>query len=50
VRAVKRIAALVAAALAVLLYVWAAAVRAVPGVKRRKAAGRRASSSRPTAP
>jgi hypothetical protein len=46
VQAVKRIAALVAAGLGALLYVWVAAVRAAPAVKRRKAARRRAASSR----
>jgi hypothetical protein len=32
----KRLLALLGAALAGLVYVWVAAVRAVPGVKRRK--------------
>ncbi len=36
----KRLLALVAGVLGGLLYVWFAAVRAVPGVKRRKAAMR----------
>jgi len=37
---VKRIAAASGAALAVIAYVWIAAVRAVPDVRRRKAAAR----------
>jgi hypothetical protein len=40
VRVLKRIAVAAAAVLAVVAYVWAAAVRAVPGVRRRKAAAR----------
>jgi hypothetical protein len=40
VRTVKRIAAGLAAVLAAIVYVWAAAVRAVPDVRRRKAASR----------
>jgi hypothetical protein len=39
---IRRAVKLVAAAFAFLLYVWYAAVRATPGVKRRKAARRRA--------
>jgi hypothetical protein len=39
---VRRILKLAAALLAFLTYVWIAAVRAVPGVKRRKEARRRA--------
>ena len=38
---VKRILLVAAAAVSTLLYVWVAAVRAVPGVRRRKAAARR---------
>lgn len=38
---VRRILKLVGAALAFATYVWVAAVRAVPGVKARKAARRR---------
>lgn len=37
---VRRIVKLAAAVFAFLTYVWIAAVRAVPGVKRRKAARR----------
>jgi len=37
VRTVRRIALAVAAVFGVVLYVWFAAVRAVPAVKRRKA-------------
>jgi hypothetical protein len=40
VRTVKRIAAGLAAVLVAIAYVWAAAVRAVPDVRRRKAAAR----------
>jgi hypothetical protein len=40
VRVLKRMAVAVTAVLAVMLYVWAAAVRAVPGVRQRKAAAR----------
>jgi len=34
----KRVAAIVVSSIAAFLYVWIAAVRAVPGVKSRKAA------------
>ncbi|HET8743286.1 MAG TPA: hypothetical protein VFM41_11740 [Gaiella sp.] len=37
---VKRIALVAAAAVSAVAYVWVAAVRAVPGVRRRKAAAR----------
>jgi len=37
---IRRLLELAAAALAVLLYVWYAAVRHAPGVKRRKRAAR----------
>jgi len=37
---VTRIALVLAAALGAVGYVWVAAVRAVPGVRRRKAAAR----------
>ena len=37
----KRILIAAAAAVSGLLYLWVAAVRAVPGVRRRKAAARR---------
>ena len=40
VKTLKRIALVVAAAVAALLYIWVAAVRAVPGVRRRKAEAR----------
>jgi hypothetical protein len=40
VRTVKRIAIGVAALLGAVAYVWVAAVRAVPGVRRRKARAR----------
>jgi len=40
VRTVRRIALAIAAVLGLVLYVWFAAVRAVPTVKRRKAARR----------
>ena len=40
----KRVLLAVAAVLTGLVYVWFAAVRAVPGVKRRKAAARAAST------
>jgi hypothetical protein len=43
----KRLLQLVAGILALGLYVWFAAVRAVPGVKERKAAARRAWRERP---
>jgi len=42
VRTVKRIAVAFAAFVAALVYVWVAAVRAVPEVRRRKAARRAA--------
>jgi hypothetical protein len=42
VRIVKRVALGLAAFVAALAYVWVAAVRAVPGVRRRKAAARAA--------
>jgi hypothetical protein len=38
----KRLLALVASVIGAFLYVWFAAVRAVPNVKRRKAAAREA--------
>jgi hypothetical protein len=37
VKTVKRILLALAAAAAAIVYVWVAAVRAVPGVRRRKA-------------
>ena len=37
----RRVVAFVMGLLGVMLYVWFAAVRAVPGVKKRKLAGRR---------
>jgi len=40
VRRVKQIALAAGALLAALAYVWVAAVRAVPGVRRRKAEAR----------
>jgi hypothetical protein len=40
VRALRRIVIGVAAALAAIVYVWTAAVRAAPGVRRRKAESR----------
>ena len=40
VRTVKRVALGVAALVAAAAYVWVAAVRAVPGVRRRKAEAR----------
>ena len=43
----KRLLALVASAIGAFLYVWFAAVRAVPGVRRRKAAAREAWRNRP---
>ena len=43
----KRLLALLAAILAGALYVWFAAVRAVPGVRERKAAAREAWRNRP---
>ena len=39
-KSLKRIALAATAVLAVLAYVWVAAVRAVPGVRRRKAEAR----------
>ncbi len=48
VRTVKRITALAGAALGVALYAWYEAVRAVPEVKRRKAALRAGVSLRRT--
>jgi hypothetical protein len=36
----KRIGLVLAAVVSVITYVWVAAVRAVPGVRRRKAAAR----------
>jgi hypothetical protein len=41
VRALRRIAIAIAAVTATIGYVWIAAVRAVPGVRRRKAEARR---------
>lgn len=38
---VRRIAAIVAALVVALVYVWVTAVRAVPAIKRKKAASRR---------
>lgn len=43
----KRLLALIASLLAAALYVWVAAVQAVPGVRRRKRAAREAWRSRP---
>jgi hypothetical protein len=43
----KRLLAAIAGALGAALYVWVAAVRAVPGVQERKAEARRAWKSRP---
>jgi hypothetical protein len=40
VRTVRRLLVALGAALALVGYVWVAAVRAVPGVRRRKAAAR----------
>jgi hypothetical protein len=40
VKTVKRAALAFAALVAALVYVWVAAVRAVPGVRRRKASAR----------
>jgi hypothetical protein len=40
VRVLRRIAIVVSATVAVIAYVWIAAVRAVPGVRRRKAKAR----------
>lgn len=39
-KTLRRIGLALAAALAALVYVWVAAVRAVPGVRRRKHAAR----------
>lgn len=47
VETLKRGLRLLALALGALVYVWVAAVRAVPGVRRRKAAARTARRSRP---
>jgi len=43
----KRLLALLGGILAAIAYVWIAAVRAVPGVRCRKAAAREAWQSRP---
>jgi HAMP domain-containing protein len=48
-RTPKRILAALLSVLAGLVYVWFAAVRAVPGVRRRKEAARRARAGRPGA-
>lgn len=45
VKKLKRIALALVALVSTLLYVWVAAVRAVPGVRRRKAAARAARQS-----
>jgi hypothetical protein len=45
----KRLLTLIAGLVAAVLYVWIAAVRAVPDVKRRKAAFRKAWRLRPRA-
>jgi hypothetical protein len=45
-RSPKRILAALLGVLAAFAYVWVAAVRAVPGVRRRKAAARRERASR----
>ena len=45
VRTVKRAALAFVALVGTLVYVWVAAVRAVPGVRRRKAAARAARRS-----
>jgi hypothetical protein len=42
VRTLRRIVLALAAAVAALVYVWVAAVRAAPGVRRRKAEARAA--------
>jgi hypothetical protein len=42
VRIVKRLVLTIAAVIAAILYVWFAAVRAVPDIRRRKAARRAA--------
>jgi hypothetical protein len=42
----RRLVTLVGGVLAAMAYIWIAAVRAVPGVRRRKAATRRAWQSR----
>jgi hypothetical protein len=43
----KRLLALLGGILAAIAYVWIAAVRSAPGVRRRKAAARKAWRSRP---
>jgi hypothetical protein len=43
----KRLLALLGGILATIAYLWVAAVRAVPGVRRRKAAAREVWQSRP---
>ena len=43
----KRLLRLIAGVLAFTVYIWFAAVRAVPGVKERKAAARKAWRERP---
>ncbi len=43
----KRLLALIGGTLAAIGYVWVAAVRAVPGVRRRKAEAREAWKNRP---
>jgi hypothetical protein len=45
----KRVLAIIVSAIGAFLYVWFAAVRAVPGVKRRKAAFRAARPRRSAA-
>ena len=45
VRTLKRAALALVALVGTLVYVWVAAVRAVPGVRRRKAAARAARRS-----
>jgi len=40
VRVLRRIAIVISATLGLIAYVWIAAVRAVPGVRRRKAEAR----------
>jgi hypothetical protein len=46
----KRLLTLVAGLFAAIAYIWIAAVRAVPGVRRRKAARRAAWLARPRRP
>jgi hypothetical protein len=46
----KRLVALIAALVAGVVYVWFAAVHAVPGVRRRKAEARDAWKNRPRRP